>query len=127
MEVTKEIFIEGNLIENSTIKLYYRGKFVREYSNEVFIVYGYGPDWKETKEQKMTWIGDCFFVELKLLYNGELNFCFKNDFGSWDNNNNANYTICIKLEENKIIEKKEVVIEVKNNVEIEPRKDSRRK
>ena len=93
MELTKEIFIEGNLIEKSTIKLYYKGKFTRVYSNEVFIVFGYGLGWKNIKEQKMTWLNDCFYTEIQLEDFGILNFCFKNDFGTWDNNNGQDYSV----------------------------------
>ena len=104
MEITKEIIIEGNLIKKSKIKLYYKGKFTREYSNEVYITYGYGLGWKNIKEQKMTWINDCFFVEIFLEDFGALNFCFKNDFGSWDNNNGQDYTINIEDEKEEIFE-----------------------
>ena len=57
MEIAKEIIIEGNLIKKSKIKLYYKGKFTREYSNEVYITYGYGLGWKNIKEQKRKPVG----------------------------------------------------------------------
>ena len=66
MEVTKDVYVEGNLIENESIRIYYRGKFTRVFSNEVYVVFGYGPKWNNIQEQKMTWIDDYFYVELKL-------------------------------------------------------------
>ena len=117
MEITKEIFVEGNLIEKSTIKLYYKGKFTEVYSNEVFIVYGYDLGWKNIKEQKMIWKNDCFYTEIKLENFGVLNFCFKNNFGDWDNNKGLDYSINIE-EDTSFISKKllENTIDIKENV-----------
>ena len=137
MEITKDIFIEGNLIEGSKIGLRYRGRFTVEFSNEVYVVYGYGLGWKNIREQKMTWIGDCFFAEIELEYAETLNFCFKNNFGSWDNNNGNDYSFVVrpriieaikKIEQNdniikdiepvKIIEDKKVEVPVTPKVDV---------
>lgn len=116
MKITNDIFIDGNLIKNSTIKIRYRGKFTVEFSNQVYVLYGYGLGWKNIQEQKMHWDGEYFSTEINLVDSGELNFCFKNDFGSWDNNNGNDYTVLIapnKIVENEVtannVEKKEVV------------------
>lgn len=122
MEVTKEVLIDGNLIEKSTIKVYYKGRFTREFSNEVFIVYGYGLGWKNIKKQKMTWSENCFFAEINLEYSGELNFCFKNDYGSWDNNNGKDYVVKIEPDisfEDKVINEEIEIAEEKNQEEVE--------
>lgn len=116
MKVTNEIFIEGNLIEKSKVKVCYKGRFTREFSNEVYIVFGYGLGWKNIKEQKMTWIQDGFYADIELVSEGTLNFCFKNDFGVWDNNFGNDYSVIIKPEEKiEIPENKEEVI---NAIEI---------
>lgn len=99
MEITKDILIEGNLIKGSKVKVFYRGKFTVEYSNEVFIVYGFGLGWKHIKEQKMTWVGNSFCAEIELVSSDTLNFCFKNNFGSWDNNYGRDYSAQIKEKE----------------------------
>lgn len=115
MKITNDIFIEGNLIKNSTIKIRYRGKFTVEYSNQVYVLCGYGLGWKNIQEKKMLWDGEYFSAEIDLVDSGELNFCFKNDFGSWDNNNGNDYTVLIapsKATENVIVtnvEKQEAV------------------
>ena len=126
INVTKDIFIEGNLIEKSKIKLHYKGKFTVEYSNEVFVICGYGPGWKNIIEQKMTWVGDGFSVELDLVSSGVLNFCFRNDYGSWDNNNGNDYSVEVKeyikpvIEENVIkVEEPKIINETKKVDEVE--------
>ena len=113
MEITKDIFIEGNLIEGSKIGLRYKGRFTVEFSNEVYVVYGYGLGWKNIREQKMTWIGDCFFAEIELEYAETFNFCFKNNFGNWDNNYGRDYSFVVKpriIETIKKIEQNENII-----------------
>ena len=110
MKITKDVFIEGDLIEGSKVKVFYKGKFTVEYSNEVFIVYGFGLGWKHIKEQKMVWVGNSFCAEIELVSSDSLNFCFKNDFGSWDNNYGKDYLVHIK-EKTKQIDVSNVVDE----------------
>ena len=117
INVTKDIFIEGNLIENSKVKLHYKGKFTVEYSNEVFIICGYGPGWKNIVEQKMTWVGDGFSTELDLISNGVLNFCFRNDYGSWDNNNGNDYSVVVKEYIEPVIEEKIITVDETEKVD----------
>ena len=111
MEITNEIIIKGNLIEKSSIKIYYRGKFTREFSNEVFIIFGYGTNWENRQEQKMTWFEDCFCVEILLEKHGEFNFCFRNDYNNWDNNDYKDYSFFIETDNSKYEEK---IIDLKN-------------
>ena len=121
MEITKDIFIEGNLIEGSKIGLRYKGKFTVEFSNEVYVVYGYGLGWKNIREQKMTWIGDCFFAEIELEYAETFNFCFKNNLGNWDNNYGRDYSFIVKpriIEAIKKIEQNDNIIKDIETVKI---------
>ena len=99
MKITNDIVIEGNLIKKSKIKIHYKGRFTKEFSNEVQIMYGYGLGWKGIQEQKMNWTGEEFVIEIYLQESGEFNFCFKNDFGIWDNNNGNDYSLEIKHNE----------------------------
>ena len=99
MKITNDIVIEGNLIKKSKIKIHYKGRFTKEFSNEVHIMYGYGLGWKGIQEQKMNWTGEEFVIEIYLQESGEFNFCFKNDFGIWDNNNGNDYSLEIKHNE----------------------------
>ena len=113
MEITNDIFIEGNLIKGSKVKIIYKGKFTLEFSNQVYLISGYGFGWKNIQENKMIWSGDCFYTEIDLIDSGEFYFCFKNDFGNWDNNNGNDYRAFI--DSNGDIEEKSVIIE--NNEE----------
>lgn len=119
MEIATNIFVDGNLIKNSTIKIRYKGKFAIEFSNHVYISFGYGTEWKNMQEKEMIWDGTCFFVEIDLIESGKLNFCFKNDFGNWDNNNGNDYTMLIASEE--ITEKIEK--NISSQIELEERID----
>lgn len=110
MKITNDIFLDGNLIKNSTIKVRYRGKFTVEFSNQVYIMYGYGIGWKNIQEKKMLWDGEYFSAEIDLVDSGELNFCFKNDFGNWDNNNGNDYTVSVASNESSEEEKKDIYI-----------------
>ena len=114
MKIINDIVIEGNLIKKSKIKIHYKGKFTKEFSNEVFIMYGYGLGWKGIQEQKMQWTGDEFFTEIYLQESGEFNFCFKNDFGIWDNNNGNDYSVEIKHNETSE-EKKKIFEDLEKN------------
>ena len=91
MEFTNEIYFNKNLIENQTVRISYTGKLFREFSSEVYIVFGYGQNWDNTQEQKMTLNEDCFFVDINITGTDTFNFCFRNNYNIWDNNNTFNY------------------------------------
>lgn len=92
MELVKNIFFNTDkLIQNSVVKISYTGKFFEENSEEVFIHYGFGPDWDNLNEIKMEKTELGFQTEIELLENDTFNFCFRNENNEWDNNNSANY------------------------------------
>lgn len=107
MKITDEIFLDGNLIKGSTLKVTYKGKFAKEHSNQVVIIYGYGLGLKNIQEKEMTWTGESFVAEIDLVESGELNFSFKNDLGNWDNNNGNDYTVSVASNESSEGEKKD--------------------
>lgn len=109
MKITNDIIIEGNLIKGSKVKIIYKGKFTIEFSNQVYLISGYGLGWKNIQENKMIWEGEYFCTEIDLMDSGEFYFCFKNDFGNWDNNNGNDYRVLI--DSNGDTEEKNVVIE----------------
>ena len=54
MELTKNIFFNTDkLIENSTVKISYTGKFFQDASEEVFLHCGFGINWDNVNEIKM--------------------------------------------------------------------------
>ena len=92
MELVKNIFFNTDkLIQNTTIKISYTGKFFEENSEEVFIHYGFGPNWDNLSEVKMEKTELGFQTELELLESDTFNFCFRNELNEWDNNNAQNY------------------------------------
>lgn len=92
MELVKNIFFNTDkLIQNSTVKISYTGKFFEDNSDEVFIHYGFGQNWDNLNEIKMEKTDLGFQTELELLESDSLNFCFRNGENIWDNNDNQNY------------------------------------
>jgi len=100
MELSKNIFFNTDkLVENQVVKISYTGKFFSEGASEVYIHYGFGLLWENLGEIKMEKTDLGFQAEITLASADTLNFCFRNQDGEWDNNDNCNYTFPIeKLE-----------------------------
>ena len=107
MRLTKDIEYDKDLVQGESFTLRYSGSLFSNNSNEVYIVYGYDKDWKNTTEQKMKKVGDGFVTKINLLEFSEFNFCFKNSLNEWDNNNTEDYHLPIeaKFESNEEINK----------------------
>ncbi len=89
MELLKNIFFNTDkLIQNSTVKISYTGKFFEDNSKEVYIHYGFGPYWDNLSEIKMERTELGFQTEIE---DSTFNFCFRNENNEWDNNNSQNY------------------------------------
>lgn len=92
MELLKNIFFNTDkLIQNSTVKVSYTGKFFEDNSEEVFIHYGFGANWDNLSEIKMEKTELGFQTEITLLESDTFNFCFRNEKNEWDNNDSQNY------------------------------------
>ena len=92
MELLKNIFFNTDkLVQNSTVKISYTGKFFEDNSEEVFIHYGFGELWDNLSEIKMDKTELGFQTEITLLESDTFNFCFRNEKNEWDNNNSQNY------------------------------------
>ena len=97
MELTKNIFFNTDkLVENSKVKISYTGKFFQNGSEDVYIHFGFGNEWEYLQELKMEKTDLGFQIEIELLGSDTLNFCFKNEAGEWDNNNQENYVFNIE-------------------------------
>lgn len=99
MELTKEISYDKNLIQKSNFNLKYSGKLYKSGSEELYIVYGYDKDWKNTTEQKMNKVDDGFVTNISIQEFDSFNFCFKNSLNEWDNNDSSDYHLKISTEE----------------------------
>lgn len=99
MELTKNIFFNTDkLLQNSVVKISYTGRFFEDNCEEVYIHFGFGPNWNNLSEIKMEKTELGFQTEIELLEEDTFNFCFKNENNAWDNNENKNYVF--SLEEN---------------------------
>lgn len=97
MELVKNIFFNTDkLIENSTIKISYTGKFFQDASEEVFFHYGFGSNWDDVKDVKMQKTELGFQIEVELGSAETFDFCFFNEKGEWDNNDGNNYIFNIE-------------------------------
>lgn len=104
MELVKNIFFNTDrLTANSTVKISYTGKFFQDHSKQVFIRYGFGPEWENEVEAEMTLTELGFQIEIDLLDKETFNFCVKNENDEWDNNNEENYIFKIERPEMGLI------------------------
>ena len=102
MEFTNEIFFNKKLIANENVIITYSGKLYREHSAQIYIVYGFGENWDYTTELPMKEIENGFEITVELKDYNKFNFCFKNDYNIWDNNDNHNYIAPISQEQNSL-------------------------
>ena len=89
MEFTKDIQFNTEPSSNQNLTINYNGFLAN--SSELTIVYGFGQNWENTTEQKMTKDENGFSIEIKILDFDTFNFCFRGDNNQWDNNSNCNY------------------------------------
>ena len=104
MELTKNIFFNTDkLVENSTVKISYTGKFFQDGSEDVFLHYGYGINWNNVSEIKMEKTELGFQAEILLMEDDSLNLCFRNGNEEWDNNEGQNYSFPIEKVSTELI------------------------
>jgi hypothetical protein len=104
MELVKNIFFNTDkLVQNSTIKISYIGKFFQDNSKKVFIHYGFNENWIDSVEKEMTKSELGYQIEIDLKNYNTFNFCFKNEENKWDNNDGKNYIFNIEIPETSLI------------------------
>lgn len=97
MELVKNVFFNTDkLIENTTIKISYTGKFFEDNANQVFLHYGFGENWDNVSEIEMEKTELGFQAELTLPESNCLNFCFRDSNNNWDNNEGSDYSFVIE-------------------------------
>ena len=97
MNITENIQFDNNLIGNETVTLKYDGYLFQNKSDDIFVIYGYDDDWKNTTKKRMARIDDGFVCQINVYNYSSLNFCFKNSEGIWDNNFGKNFSAPIKM------------------------------
>ena len=117
MELVKNIFFNTDkLVENSTVKISYTGKFFQENSEEVFIHYGFGLNWDNVNDIEMEKTDLGFQAEIDLPEYDTFNFCFRDSENNWDNNETANYVFDIEKSEVALVIKEELAVETRRHL-----------
>lgn len=97
MDFTKDIYInKEKAYENQEIVILYKGYlFSDNLTTNVYISYGYGKMWENKNEIRMKPSTFGYLATLKIENGENLQFCFRDDNGHWDNNNSENYILPI--------------------------------
>lgn len=97
MDFTKDIYINKDTVyENQEIVILYKGYlFSNNLTNDVYISYGYGNTWERQNEIKMKPSTFGYLATVKIDNGENLQFCFRDNSGNWDNNNQGNYILPI--------------------------------
>ena len=100
MELVKNIFFNTDkIVENSEVKLTYAGHLFQNGSEGVFVHYGFGPNWENAQDVEMTKTELGYQANISIPSGEQLNLCFKNSYGEWDNNFGSNYEFKIERHE----------------------------
>lgn len=111
MELVKNIFFNTDkLVENTCVKISYTGELFQENCEEVYLHYGFGINWENLNEVKMTKTELGFQAEIELISSDTLNFCFRSADDKWDNNDSENYIFPIeKVELALVVQEKQTI------------------
>lgn len=85
-------------VVNNEINIIYYGDFYKNNSKEIYIVCGFGNEWKYTQKKIMKKIDDYYMAKIETRGINEFNFCFCDENKVWDNNNGQNYSYIIENE-----------------------------
>jgi len=74
------------------IEVRYKGLLAKAGANRVYLHCGFGSEWKNARDIAMNMDEDNTWKAMLELKDGtEINFCFRDDAGNWDNNNGRNW------------------------------------
>ena len=101
MELVKNIFFNTDkIVEGATVKISYVGTLFQEGANELYLHYGFGANWDGVTDVKMEKTELGFQSEITIPEGaGTLNFCYKDENDSWDNNEGQNYIFTVEKAE----------------------------
>lgn len=121
MELVKNIFFNTDkIVKNSSLKISYVGSLYTNGSEEVYLHYGFNPEWENVKDAKMEKTELGFQCEIEIGDYNTLNFCLKDENGNWDNNEGQDYTFDIeKIEETETSNAEELGLTLTKNTEME--------
>ena len=117
MELVKNIFFNTDkLIQGTTVKISYTGKFFQDDSEKVYLHYGFDNEWKDINEVEMEKTDLGYQVEIELPEYDSFNFCLKNSNDVWDNNDGQNYSFIIEKNETALVVKEENGIDTRRHL-----------
>ena len=117
MELVKNIFFNTDkLIQGTTVKISYTGKFFQDDSEKVYLHYGFDNEWKDINEVEMEKTDLGYQVEIELPEYDSFNFCLKNSNDVWDNNEGQNYSINLEKNETALVVKEETGIDTRRHL-----------
>ena len=80
----------GRRPKEEVITLKYNGNL--DGAKSIYLHYGIGENWDGVSECKMRKLKYCYKTEVTIPTGSDLNFCFRDQEGNWDNNCGSNYT-----------------------------------
>ena len=101
MDFTKDIYInKEKIFEDQEFVLLYKGElFSQDLTKNVYISFGYGSNWENQQEIQMKPSTFGYLATIKVGSGSELQFCFRDNEGHWDNNNSQSYILPINESE----------------------------
>ena len=101
----KNIFFNTDkLIENEEVTISYMGYLFEKGADEVYLHYGFGPEWEGASEIKMDKTEFGFQCAIPNLKKGSLELCFRDGSGEWDNRFGQNFSFPIESADDDEIE-----------------------
>ena len=97
MQIGDEIFVEPSVAHRGeTIKVNYSGLLKSSGATSIFLHYGFD-QWHTPETLRMDKNEDgSFRADIPAQGDREVNFCFKDSAGNWDNNNGVNWSISVQ-------------------------------
>jgi hypothetical protein len=80
----------GRRPKEEVITLKYNGEL--DGAKSIYLHYGIGENWEGVTECKMRKLKYCYKTEVTIPTGSDLNFCFRDQDGNWDNNFGSDYT-----------------------------------
>lgn len=79
--------------KEQSVELKYTGYL--DGAKSIYLHYGIGDTWENITECKMRKLKSCYKTEVTIPTGTELNFCFRDADGNWDNNYGQDYSYSI--------------------------------
>ena len=80
----------GRRAKEESLTLKYNGCL--DGAKTIYLHYGIGETWDGVAECKMRKLKNCYKTEVTIPTGADLNFCFRDQDGNWDNNCGCDYT-----------------------------------